>query len=203
MLGKMEGRMRRGWQRTGCLDSITDSIDMKFEQTLGDSEGQGSLACFSPWDPKQSDINNDNINQFLLFYMNPSICPHHSSCKIQTPSHSLQGLCDLSFLPSWPPFTLFQHSLCTPQPLCPPSCSSSTPGCFHSRTQWESPCEPSHNWLLLIIQVLALSLPPLKSFPDPCGDNLLPPPTHGVPPHPPWSPTAALTLKYLVSIYVY
>ena len=27
----------------GCLDSITDSMDVKFEQALGDSEGQGSL----------------------------------------------------------------------------------------------------------------------------------------------------------------
>ena len=26
-----------------------------FEQTLGDSEGQGSLACYSPWDHKESD----------------------------------------------------------------------------------------------------------------------------------------------------
>ena len=27
----------------------------EFEQALGDSEGQGSLACCSPWDCKQSD----------------------------------------------------------------------------------------------------------------------------------------------------
>ena len=27
----------------------------EFEQTLGDSKGQGSLACFSPWDCKESD----------------------------------------------------------------------------------------------------------------------------------------------------
>ena len=27
------------------------------EQTLGDSEGQGSLMCFSPWDRKESDTN--------------------------------------------------------------------------------------------------------------------------------------------------
>ena len=27
------------------LDSITDSMDMSFEQTPGDSEGQRSLAC--------------------------------------------------------------------------------------------------------------------------------------------------------------
>ena len=28
----------------------------EFEQTLGDSEGQGSLACYSPWGYKQLDI---------------------------------------------------------------------------------------------------------------------------------------------------
>ena len=136
----------------------------------------------------------------MLFDVNPSVCPHNSSCKIQAPSRSLQGLHDLPFWPSWPLFTLFQHSLCTPQPLCLPSCFSSMPGCFHSRTRWESSCEPSHNWLLLTTQVLALSLPPLKGFPDPYGDNLLPPATHA---HPPWSPTAVHALKYLVSIHVY
>ena len=28
----------------------------EFEQTLGDSEGQGSLACYSPWGHKESDM---------------------------------------------------------------------------------------------------------------------------------------------------
>ena len=28
----------------------------EFKQTLGDGEGQGSLACFSPWDCKVSDM---------------------------------------------------------------------------------------------------------------------------------------------------
>ena len=28
----------------------------KFEQTLGDSEGQGRLACHSPWGHKESDM---------------------------------------------------------------------------------------------------------------------------------------------------
>ena len=51
----------------GCLDSITDSMDVKFEQALGDSEGQGRLACFSPWDPKQLDINNDSITSSCCF----------------------------------------------------------------------------------------------------------------------------------------
>ena len=30
------------------LGNITNSMDMS-EQTLGDSEGQGSLVCYSPW----------------------------------------------------------------------------------------------------------------------------------------------------------
>ena len=29
-----------------------------FEQTLGDSEGQGSLACCSPWGCKELDLTN-------------------------------------------------------------------------------------------------------------------------------------------------
>ena len=38
----------------------------EFEQTLGDGEGQGSLACFSPWGCKQSDTaerlnKNENL----------------------------------------------------------------------------------------------------------------------------------------------
>ena len=28
----------------------------KFEPTLGDSEGQGSLVCYSPWGQKESDM---------------------------------------------------------------------------------------------------------------------------------------------------
>ena len=54
MLGKIEGRRGRGWQRMRWLDGITNSMN-KFEQTPGDSEGQRSLACCSPWGHKESD----------------------------------------------------------------------------------------------------------------------------------------------------
>ena len=47
MLGKIEGKRRRGQQRMRWLDGITDSVDVSFEQTPEDSEGQGSLACCS------------------------------------------------------------------------------------------------------------------------------------------------------------
>ena len=42
MLGKVEGRRKRGCQRMRWLDSITDSVNMS-EQTRGDSEGQGRV----------------------------------------------------------------------------------------------------------------------------------------------------------------
>ena len=32
MLGKIEGRSRRGWQRMRCLDRITDSMDMNLSR---------------------------------------------------------------------------------------------------------------------------------------------------------------------------
>ena len=64
MLRKTEGRRRRGRQRMRWLDSITDSMDTEFEQTLGDSEGQGSLVWCSPGGLKESDaterLNSDN-----------------------------------------------------------------------------------------------------------------------------------------------
>ena len=73
MLGKIEGRRRRWWQRMRRLNSITDSRDInEFEQTLGDGEGQGSLECCSPWGPESDTterLNNNNmyvLNKKLL-----------------------------------------------------------------------------------------------------------------------------------------
>ena len=67
MLGKIEGRRRRGRQRMTWLSGIIDSMD-EFEQTLGDSEGQESLACCSPWGGKESDRTErlNNITPSLL-----------------------------------------------------------------------------------------------------------------------------------------
>ena len=56
MLGKIKSKRRKGQQKKRWLDSITNSNEHEFEQTLGDSEGQGSLECSSPWGHKKSDM---------------------------------------------------------------------------------------------------------------------------------------------------
>ena len=39
----------------------------KFDQALGDGEGRGSLACFSPWGCKESDTTERVNNKSKLY----------------------------------------------------------------------------------------------------------------------------------------
>ena len=57
MLGKTEGRRRKGRQRKRWFDGITDSIRLEVEQAPCDDKGQESMACCSPWGHKELDMN--------------------------------------------------------------------------------------------------------------------------------------------------
>ena len=54
MLGKIEGKRSRGWQRMRWLDGITDSIGMTLSK-LQDLVMDRKPGCFSPWGCKESD----------------------------------------------------------------------------------------------------------------------------------------------------
>ena len=57
MLERIEGRRRRGQRmREDEMVGWHHRLDgHEFEQALRDGEGQGSLACCSPWGCKESD----------------------------------------------------------------------------------------------------------------------------------------------------
>ena len=54
MLGRIEGKRRRGQQRMRWLDSITNSMDMNMSK-LQEIEDKRSLVCCSLWGHKGSD----------------------------------------------------------------------------------------------------------------------------------------------------
>ena len=54
MLGQIEGKRRRGWQRIVGWHCWLD--EHEFEQAPGIADGQGSLVCYSPWGHKESDM---------------------------------------------------------------------------------------------------------------------------------------------------
>ena len=49
MVGKTEGERRRGAEEDEMVRQHHQLNGYEFEQTPGDSEGEGSMACWSPW----------------------------------------------------------------------------------------------------------------------------------------------------------
>ena len=56
MLGKIEGRKRRGRTEDEMVEQHHQLNGHEFEQALGVGDGQGGLVCCSPWGRKESDM---------------------------------------------------------------------------------------------------------------------------------------------------
>ena len=57
MLGKIEGRRRKGTIEDEMVAWHHQLNAHEFEQAPGDGEGQGSLVCFCPWGLKELDTS--------------------------------------------------------------------------------------------------------------------------------------------------
>ena len=60
MLGKIEGRRRRGQQRVRWLDGISNSVGMSLSRLRELLMGQGGLSCCDSWGRKESDTTELN-----------------------------------------------------------------------------------------------------------------------------------------------
>ena len=64
MLGKIEGKRRRRWQRMRWLDSIIDSMDMNLSRLWETVKDRGAWhACCSPWGRQESDMTEETEQQ--------------------------------------------------------------------------------------------------------------------------------------------
>ena len=74
ILGKIEGRRRRGWQRMTWLDGSTNAMDTSLGKPwVGD--GQGGLAWRGPWGHKESDTT-ERLNSSELYWHKFSAIQH-------------------------------------------------------------------------------------------------------------------------------
>ena len=89
MLGKTEGRRRRGWQRMRWLGSISESIGTSLSK-FGVADGQGSLSCCSPWGHKDLDTEWLDWTELRQNRTLPQGCTVFLSCSsLVSASYSL------------------------------------------------------------------------------------------------------------------
>ena len=82
----------------------------EFEQTLGDSEGQESLVCFSPWNRRNSHMTeplNNNKELGIVVFVTPWTAAHQASLSITNSRNLLRIMSIESVMPS-------NHLICQP-----------------------------------------------------------------------------------------
>ena len=123
MLGKIEGRRRRGRQRMRWLDGTIDSVDMslsKLQEVVGREGGQGILACCSLWGHKEAGtterLNSNQQSTLALAFVLVIL----SSCKFFSTLPSASSFCLKSFFTGH----LLSQAAAPPTPfILPHACS--------------------------------------------------------------------------------
>ena len=82
------GKMPWCWERLRAGETLATEEEMvewhywfnehEFEQSLGDSEGQGSLACYSSWGHKELDVTeclNNKNKSFVIVFSSKELVP--------------------------------------------------------------------------------------------------------------------------------
>ena len=84
MLGKIEGRRRRGCQRMRWIDGITDATDVNLGKPSGDGEGQGDLECCRPWGCRVGDdwVTEQQQYMYHIFFTHSSVDVHLSCLHV-------------------------------------------------------------------------------------------------------------------------
>ena len=92
MLGNTEGRRRRGCQRLRWLEWHHQLDGHEFEQAPGVGDGQGSLACCSPWGHQGSDTTEQlNWTESLLIKYPSTLLACHLVANIWNMRHQSQA----------------------------------------------------------------------------------------------------------------
>ena len=101
MLGRIEGRRRRWVTEDEMVGWHHRLSGHEFEQTPGDDEGQGILACCSPWDPKELDtteqLNSSNAGHGVAHvHACAHVCAHNACAHTHRHTHLLVNFCKSS-----------------------------------------------------------------------------------------------------------
>ena len=92
--GKDWRQEERGMTEDEMVEWHQELSGYEFEQALGDDEGQGSLACCSPWGHKKSGttewLNSNNKDYFTVLHnichFSGTLCPRREREGAETPS---------------------------------------------------------------------------------------------------------------------
>ena len=145
MLGKMEGRQRRGWQRIRWLDGITDSIDMslsKFQKLVMD-RGAWCAAIHGAANSQTWPSNWTELSWTLVlpdwfrFGWRLGVCPGSSGAptwSLPLPLRTSEP--SEARLQAWGGgnFPSCYSNTCQRIPLAPPQCGNRKFGLFESNT---------------------------------------------------------------------